>query len=117
MTFVTNSTDDPNSRYVQGGVTDRFANRLGWWERTPIVKASDDQTIPLESRYNKRPDLLAYDLYGKAVLAWLILEFNLIVDVNTQFVTGSLISFPTSARVYSSILTNQTGGNVLTQNI
>lgn len=113
MPFVTNSVNSPNSRYVQGGTTDVFPNRLGWWERTVIETAIDDVTITLPARYNLRPDLLAYDIYGKSVLQWIILQFNSIVDINTQFVTGSIISCPSSTRVFSSILTQQTGGNVI----
>ncbi len=114
-TFTTNSIDDPNSRYVQGGVTDVYPDRLGWWERTPPTFSSDDIMIPsLNPKYNTRPDLLAYDLYGKAVLAWVILWYNTIVDINEEFISGASIRCPSSARLFSSILTSQTGGNVVT---
>lgn len=114
-TFTTNSIDDPNSRYVQGGVTDVYPNRLGWWERSPPVFATDDIMITsLAPKYNRRPDLLAYDLYGKAVLQWVVLWYNTIVDINTEFVTGATLRCPSSARLYSSILTSQTGGNPVT---
>ncbi len=114
MAFTTNSINNPNSRYVQGGTTDVYPNRLGWWDRTAIASATDDTTILLPAKYNLRPDLLAYDVYGKSVLQWVILQFNAIVDINTEFVTGATIVVPSSARVYSSILTQQTGGNVIT---
>lgn len=115
MAFTTDSVDDPNSRYVQGGLTDVYPNRLGWWERTAPQFATDDLLIQsLPPKYNTRPDLLAYDLYGKAVLAWVVLWYNTIVDINTEFVTGAQIRCPSSARLYSSILTSQTGGNPVT---
>ena len=115
MPFTTNSVDDPNSRYVQLGVTDVFPNRLGWWERSPPVFASDDIMITsLNPKYNTRPDLLAYDLYGKAVFACVVLWYNTIVDINTEFVTGATLRVPSSSRLFSSILTSQTGGKVVT---
>ena len=115
MPFTTDSVDDPNSRYVQGGVTDVFPNRLGWWERSPPVFASDDIMITaLNPKYNTRPDLLAYDLYGKAVLAWVVLWYNTIVDINEEFVTGATLRCPSSTQLYSSILTSQTGGSPVT---
>ena len=93
-TFTTSSVNDPNSRYVQGGTTDVYPARLGWWERLVIEPASDDTTFYLPPSYNLRPDLLAYDLYGKAVYAWIILQYNSIVDINTEFVTGAQITYP-----------------------
>ena len=115
MPFTTDSVDDPNSRYVQLGLTDVYPNRLGWWERTPPVFATDDIMITaLDPKYNTRPDLLAYDLYGKAVFACVVLWYNTIVDINEEFVTGATLRCPSSARLYSSILTSQTGGNPVT---
>lgn len=109
--FTTDSVNDPNSRYVQGGTTDVYPNRLGWWERSAPVFSTDDTMIDaLPPKYNRRPDLLAYDLYGKAVFAWVVLWYNTIVDVNTEFVTGATIRCPSSAQLFSSILTSQTGG-------
>lgn len=111
MPFTTNSVDDPNSRYVQGGTTDVYPKRLGWWERSPPVFSSDDYLITsLDPKYNRRPDLLAYDLYGKAVLQWVVLWYNTIVDINEEFVTGASIRCPSSARLFSSIMTSATGG-------
>lgn len=113
-TQPTSSANNPTSRYVQGGVTDVYVNRLGWWEANPMVTASDDITIVLSPRYNTRPDLLAYDMYGKSNLMWLVLLFNAIVDVNEEFVTGATITLPSKSRVFSSIVSSQPGGNPVT---
>ena len=45
------STAVKDSRYVQGGDTTVYSNRLGWWERTLIDQADDDivLTIPRKS--------------------------------------------------------------------
>jgi hypothetical protein len=113
-TQPTKSTNVPMSRYVQGGLTDVFSNRLGWWDGYILTTAPDDIKIILEPKYNTRPDLLAFDMYGKSTLQWLVLQYNLIVDINTEFVTGVTIVLPSKSRVFQSVLTYQAGGNPVT---
>lgn len=113
-TQPTKSTDNPISRYVQGGLTDVFVNRTGWWDGYELASATDDIKLVLTPKYNTRPDLLAYDMYGKSTLMWLVLQYNLIVDINTEFVTGVTVILPSKSRVFSSILTYQAGGNPVT---
>ncbi len=110
-TQPTSSTDVPLSRYVQGGQTDVFPSRLGWWDGITFTTASDDLKFTLEARYNTRPDLLAYDVYGKSTLMWVVLQYNAIVDINEEFITGVTVILPSKSRLFSSILINQTGGN------
>ncbi len=113
-TQPTKSTDNPSSRYVQGGLTDVFVNRTGWWDGYQLTTAADDITLVLTPRYHRRPDLLAFDMYGKSTLMWLVLQYNLIVDINTEFVIGATVTLPSKSRVFSSILTYQPGGNPVT---
>ena len=113
-TQPTKSTDNPTCRYVQGGTTDVYADRLGWWEGRSLTTAPDDISFVLQSKYNTRPDLLAYDMYGKANLAWLVLQYNAIVDIEEEFVTGAQMVLPSAARVFSSIMTFQAGGKPVT---
>jgi hypothetical protein len=109
-TQPTKSTDVNLSRYVQGGTTDVFSDRLGWWDGFQLTSASDDITLILDSKYNRRPDLLAYDMYGKSTLMWVVLQYNLIVDINTEFVTGATVVLPSSTRLFGTLLTQQAGG-------
>ena len=97
-----------DTRYVQGGTTTVHKKSVGWWERsaTLIERAADDITIlSLPALYDGRPDLLSFDMYGSNNLEWLILQFNSIVDINEEFVTGATITLPSHTRVFSSILT------------
>ncbi len=110
-TQPTSSAQNPTSRYVQGGVTDVYNNRLGWWSGFVISPSPTDVSFPLEPKYHQRPDLLAFDAYGNSTLMWLVLQYNKIVDINEEFVAGALITLPTKSRVFSSIMTNQAGGN------
>jgi hypothetical protein len=109
----TSSANNTVSRYVQGGVTDVYANRLGWWDGFTFPPSSDDVSFTLESKYNQRPDLLAYDMYGKSLLVWFVLQYNGIVDINEEFITGAVIRLPTKSRLFSSIMIYQEGGNVV----
>lgn len=54
------------------------------------------QDITVENKYNNRPDLLAYNLYGDAKLWWVFAEFNpdLLIDPIIDFVGGMKIKAP-----------------------
>lgn len=107
---TTNSVDNRNSRYVQGGDTNRLNNRLGWWERRTFTRQDDDIRIVIEQNEGKRPDLISYRIYGKAIYAWLILEYNNIVDVETEMLPGKELFLPTQQRLILDIITRPTGG-------
>ena len=94
-----NSLNVDKSRYSTGGKTDSFSTRLGWWERYVYTKNRDDVTYTIEQKYNVRPDLLAYEVYGSPSYMWLILQYNNILDVNVEFVVGKKILLPTPQRV------------------
>ena len=46
------------------------------WVNRPIPKKSDDILFRINSTYNLRPDLLAYDLYQDAGLWWVFAQRN-----------------------------------------
>jgi hypothetical protein len=104
--FTTNSALDFHGRYVLGGKTDNLDNRLGWWEKTKFQQSTTDVSYVIDIQYNKRPDLLANEAYGKANLWWLIMQYNNIADIN-EFVTGLSIVLPTKYRVFSEILSRK----------
>lgn len=97
------SNQQSGGRFVQGGLVDDFVNRLGWWERRVFPTHFSDVTIILPAKYNMRPDLLAYDLYGKANLQWFILQYTSISDITT-FVQGLQITLPTRNRLFGQLL-------------
>lgn len=97
------SLDNKKSRYVAGGITEKFLTRLGWWERFIYTKSRDDVQYVIEPKYHLRPDLLAYELYGSPAYMWLILQYNNILDINTEFVQGKTITLPTPQRVKTEL--------------
>ena len=107
-----NSLDNAKGRYTQGGDTETFRKRLGWWERDLDSLRRDDTDVQLTiaPKYDKRPDLLAADYFGSALLMWMVLQYNHIVDINEEFVAGVRISLPTTQRVLFDFLNKPTGG-------
>ena len=105
--MTTRSDNTATGRYVQGGSTESFSKRIGWWERKVLPKASSDVPFIITAKYNKRPDLLAYEVYGTPRLMWLVLQFNSIVDINEEFVEGKELLLPIKSRVFSELTQRQ----------
>lgn len=93
------------SRMLNGGRTEIKGNKLGWWERKTFDKnTSNDIRVIIPDVYDKRPDLLAYAIYGKPNLFWLVLQYNDIVDVEEEFRSGKEIFLPSRVRVLSGLV-------------
>lgn len=62
----------------------------------PIPAEADDFQYTIENQYKHRPDLLAYDLYGKAELWWVFVQrnMNIIRDPIYDFEPGTVIFCP-----------------------
>jgi len=105
------SVDDFNSRYVQGGLTDVFPNRLGWWERRTFASHPTDKEFVIPAEYHQRPDKLAYDIYGRTDYYFFLLQRNNIIDIFDEFVTGKTIFLPTPTRMSLEFMSKQPGGN------
>jgi hypothetical protein len=96
------------SRQLQGGTIDINTNSLGWWERRLDIEQNryDDLIIIIPMEYNKRPDKVAYQFYGREDLEWLVVMYNNIVDINEEFITGSTIRLANPSRISEEILTS-----------
>jgi hypothetical protein len=94
------STDIRTTRYSAGGITEQLlSGRLGWWERTIFLPERDDITGIITADFAGRPDLLSYKAYGTPKFAWLVLQYNTILDINTEFVEGARYTIPSARRV------------------
>lgn len=109
-----NAVYQRTGRYVQGGLTDVYNSRLGWWERTVFAKREDDIITHVRPGEAARPWLISYRIYNQDGLGWLVLQHNNIVDINEELIPGKRIRVPNPARVSLSILVNPTGGNPVT---
>ncbi len=108
--MATSSINKRNSRYVQGGTTTTFPKRLGWWDRLVMLPDDDDLFITVTNSQDRRPDKIAFDIYGKSELAWVVLQFNNIADINLELQAGAEIRLPTPDRVFFDMLNRPTGG-------
>ena len=109
---TSNAVEIKTSRYVQGGLTTRYPNRLGWWERRILDKDDMDICFTISLNEERRPDIVAYKVYNDAKLAWLVLQYNDIVDINEEFVIGKELRLPSPKRVMLDIMTQSTGGQL-----
>jgi hypothetical protein len=91
--------------------TSPYANTPLWgefldvWSGITITPNVTDALYQIDSAYNLRPDLLAYDMYQDSNLWWVFAVRNpdTIVDPLFNFKTGVIIYVPTKATVNSAI--------------
>jgi hypothetical protein len=64
---------DPTSPYFQTGYSQFFLDVM---INRPIPKQTDDILFKINTTYQYRPDLLAFDLYDNAGLWWVFYQRN-----------------------------------------
>jgi len=99
-----------NTRYTRGGVSDVYNTRVAWWERTIMVPDPTDLFFDVTVETEGRADLISYKIYDDPKYAWLVLQFNNIVDINEELIAGAVIKLPTPSRLNTVLLSNSTGG-------
>ena len=83
----------PTSPY---SVTGQGVETLGILKKRRFAFEPDDILYEIDSFYDKRPDLLAHDLYGNAKLWWGFMHRNMdtITDPIWSFTAGTEIRIP-----------------------
>lgn len=78
-------------------------NYLDLLKIRPVAAAADDILYTIDAKFNNRPDLLAYALYGDAKLWWVFIQRNLDVlqDPIFDFVAGKKIYLPKESNLRS----------------
>lgn len=104
------STNNRYSRFVQGGDSTVYVDRIGWWERREFAKDQSDVPFTITPEYDRRPSKLANDLYGKSQYMFFILQYNGILDIEVEFVAGNVILLPIPERAKYDLFNKQTGG-------
>lgn len=79
---------------------------LGRYVDRPIPSDGGDILVELTAKYENRPDLLAYDLYGDTRLWWVFYRrnLNIIKDPIFDFVAGMQIYVPSKAHVSKVVI-------------
>ena len=67
MAFYTGSSPYASTQIIENEYLDVLTIR-------PVPAKSDDVLYTVEPQYNRRPDLLAYDLYGNEKLWWVFAQ-------------------------------------------
>ena len=88
-----------NDSFLRNAQVTDFYLDLNSLPRMP--KSISDDIYVIESRYDKRPDLLAHKLYGTTNLWWVFALRNpdLLVDPLEDFVSGLKIFTPTKGTI------------------
>lgn len=76
--------------------TGQGTETLGILSKRLFAFDPDDILYEIDSFYERRPDLLAHDLYGSAKLWWVFMHRNMdtITDPIWDFVAGTQIRIP-----------------------
>jgi hypothetical protein len=84
---------DATSPYYATGYSQFFLETM---VNRPIPKENDDITFTINTTYQYRPDLLAFDLYGNAGLWWVFYQRNpnTLQAPPMDFAVGTLIYLP-----------------------
>ena len=94
MATYDNESPYANTEVVNGQYLDILSIR-------PVPAYDEDILYTIESQYQHRPDLLAYDLYGSTKLWWVFAQRNMntIKDPVYDMVTGTQIYLPQGAKL------------------
>jgi len=105
------------NRYTQGGLSDYYDVRVGWWERNVFERDATDIIFYVDNNNEFRPDLISYAVYNSPRYTWLVLQYNNIVDINEELVNGTRLLLPSTGRLTNSILTNPIIGKKIESNV
>ena len=98
MGFFSNSSPYASTRIIDNQYLDTLTIR-------PIPAQTDDVLYTIESQYNHRPDLLAYDLYGNEKLWWVFAQRNMdkISDPVYDLIPGLEIYIPQGSALQDTL--------------
>jgi hypothetical protein len=93
---------DSTSPYFETGYSQFFLDVM---VNRPIPKEDDDLTFVINTTYQYRPDLLAYDLYQNAALWWVFYQRNpnTLTAPPLDFVVGVQIFLPKMPTLKSAL--------------
>jgi hypothetical protein len=93
---------DSTSPYFETGYSQFFLDVM---VNRPIPKEDDDLTFVINTTYQYRPDMLAYDLYQNAALWWVFYQRNpnTLTAPPLDFVVGVQIFLPKMPTLKSAL--------------
>jgi hypothetical protein len=96
------ATYDATSPYYNTSYTQFFLDVM---VNRPIPKEDDDIQFAINTTYQYRPDLLAFDLYGSATLWWVFYQRNpnTLTAPPLDFTVGTQIYLPKISTLKSAL--------------
>jgi hypothetical protein len=96
------ATYDATSPYYNTSYTQFFLDVM---VNRPIPKEDDDIQFAINTTYQYRPDLLAFDLYGSATLWWVFYQRNpnTLQTPPLDFTVGTQIYLPKISTLKSAL--------------
>jgi hypothetical protein len=93
------------TRYSNGTFTLNKENKsfMILRELLSIPEADDDAYLTIEGGFEKRPDLISNQMYGRPDLGWAIMDINGIKDPFIELMTGTVLRIPNLSRVLDGI--------------
>jgi len=94
MAVYSNESPYANTTIINGQYLDLLSIR-------PVPAYDDDILYTIESQYQYRPDLLAYDLYGSIKLWWVFAQRNMntLKDPVYDMIVGEKIYLPQGSKL------------------
>lgn len=85
--------------------TPSWGQFLDVWKGVTIPADPSDARYQIDPPYNRRPDLLAYDMYGDSNLWWVFAVRNpdVLLDPVFAFIAPTIIYVPTKAVVNAAL--------------
>lgn len=74
---------------------------LDVWNPVNIPRSIEDREIVIDPKYDRRPDLLSYDLYSDHTLWWVFSMYNkdILIDPIEDFSAGKVITVPSNRSI------------------
>ncbi len=96
------ATYNPQSPYYTTTVNGNYLDVLNYRQ---VPASNSDMIYTIDRKYNFRPDLLAYDIYGDSQLWWVFSVRNpdIIIDPVFGFVSGLSIFVPDPQNLKSTL--------------
>ena len=85
--------------------TPTWGQFLDVWKGVTIAADPSDARYQIDPPYNRRPDLLAYDMYGDTNLWWVFSVRNpdVLLDPIFSFIAPTIIYVPTKSVVHAAL--------------
>jgi hypothetical protein len=88
------------TRYAVGGTTEYNSVGTGFWTRETLPRRADDSFVVLTEQTAKRLGIVSHQFFGRDTLAWLILQYNNIIEPVEELYPGRVLAIPNPSRIF-----------------